>query len=427
MTIHECFYTATHIVDMIWVGRLGAASIAGVGVASMVVQLGTAAAQGLVTGARAMVARFVGAGDDRGANHVAKQAFIINAVFGVVMTAIGVRFAEQLLNLFGLEADVIAEGVAYMRIMFAGWVLTSLWLAAYGILQASGDTVTPMRITVFVRSVHVVLDPFLILGWWIFPRLDVVGAAIAHVIAQSLALSLALWVLFSGWTRLRLTLGGFRPDPNIIWRIVKIGIPAAVMTLQKSFGDLVLTWFMVPFGTLAVAAHSLAHRVEMFIHPPTVALARGAGVLMGQNLGAGQSGRAERSSWLAVGFIEGLMIVCSVAILLWAESIIRIFNSEPSLVHLASIFLRIAVAGYLVMGFTRILQQAISGAGDTMPPMLISLVIVWLVQFPLAFLLPRVTGLGVYGVRWAIVTHLVVGAVAYITYFRLGRWKRKRI
>ncbi|MFC2056669.1 MATE family efflux transporter [Chloroflexota bacterium] len=427
MTVHEFFYMSTHIVDMIWVGRLGAASIAGVGVSGTVVVLANMAGQGMVTGARAMIARFVGAGNDRDANHAARQALIINAALGALVTIIGVLFAEPILNLFGLEADVVAEGVAYMRIMSAGWMLTSLWMAAYGILQASGDTVTPMRITILARSVHVVLDPFLIFGWWLFPRLGVVGAATATIIAQSLALSLALWILFSGRTQLRLTLRGFLPDPNIIWRIVKIGIPASITNLQRAFGSLVLTWFMAPFGTLAVAVHSLTFRIEMFIQPVTLALARGTGVLMGQNLGAGQPGRAERSSWLAVGLVEGFIIVCSVAILLWAESIIRIFNSEPSLVHLASIFLRIAVAGYLVIGFIRILEQAISGAGDTMPPMLISLAMIWLVQLPLAFLLPRVTELGVYGVRWAIVAGTLVGAVAYITYFRLGRWKRKRI
>ncbi|MFC2071490.1 MATE family efflux transporter [Chloroflexota bacterium] len=427
MTVHEIFFTGSNIVDMIFVGRLGATSIAGVGVASMVARLVESAAQGLVIGARAMVARFVGAGDDRGANHVVRQALIISAVYGALVTIIGVLFVEPILNLFGLEADVIVEGVAYMRIIFAGWMFTSFWVAAYGIIQASGDTVTAMKITIFTRSVRMVLDPFLIFGWWLFPRLGVGGAATAHVISQSLAISLALWVLFRGRTRLRLTLRGFRLDTNIIGRIVKIGIPAAVMNLQRAFGNLVLTRFMVPFGTLAVAAHSLVHRAEMILHIPNITLGRGAGVLVGQNLGAGQPERAERSGWLAVSFVEAFMLIGSVAILLWAESIIRIFNSEPALVQLASIFLRIAAAGYLVLGFTSVLQQVISVAGDTIPPMLISLAMIWLVQLPLAFLLPRVTELGVYGVRWAIVAGLVVGAVACITYFRLGRWKRKKV
>lgn len=121
------------------------------------------------------------------------------------------------------------------------------------------------------------------------------------------------------------------------------------------------------------------------------------------------------------------MLICSAAILLWAESIVRIFTPDPSVIEITSVFLRIAVAGYLVLGFSTVLQHCISGAGDAVPSMLISLLMIWVIQLPLAFLLPQVTNLDVYGVRWAIVTGLVVGAVAYTIYFRLGRWKRKRV
>ena len=121
------------------------------------------------------------------------------------------------------------------------------------------------------------------------------------------------------------------------------------------------------------------------------------------------------------------MLIASVAILLWAEGIIRIFTTEPGLVELASVFLRIATAGFLVAGVVAVLQQSILGAGDTVPPMIVGLVTVWVVQLPLAFFLSRFTNLDVYGVRWAIVAGMVVGAVTYIIYFRLGRWKRKRV
>jgi len=427
MVISYGLYMVGQTVDMIWVGRLGTTPIAGVGIGGIVVMMVLTAKFGLVMGARAMVARFVGAGDAEGANHVAQQALVISAAYGVIMTAVGVFLAEPILGLFGLEADVIAEGATYMRVILAGWVAMSFWLMAFSIMQASGDVVTPMKISIYIRVVHVALCPFLVFGWWIFPRLGVGGAALSNVIYQVLGMLLGLWYLFSGRTRLRLTLRNFRLDPNMIWRIVKIGIPALVMGVQSNLGHLVLTWFMVPFGTFAIAAHSLVQRVEMILFLPSMGLGTGAGVLVGQNLGAGQPERAERSGWLAMGFVEGFMVASSVAILLWAENIIRIFSIEPGLVEIASIFLRIAVAGYVVVGFTAVLQNCISGAGDTVPPMLVSLVIIWLVQVPLAFYLPRVTDLGVYGVRWAIVAGMLVGTIAFIIYFRLGRWKRKMV
>ena len=414
-------------IDMIWVGKLGAATIAGVGVGGMAVMLVNSIMMGLIVGLRAIIARFVGAGDARGANHVARQAFAISTIFSIVMASIGIFFAEPILIMFGLEADVVAEGAIYMRIMFVGSVAMSFRMVAEGIMQSSGDTVTPMKIAIVFRFLHVVLCPFLVFGWWIFPRLGVSGAALTNVISQSLGVTLGLWVLFSGRTRLRLNLSNFRLDPNIIWRVVRIGIPASIMGMQRNLGHLVLMWFMVPFGTLAVAAHTLCQRIDMILVMIGIGLGNGAGVLVGQNLGARQPERAARSGWLAASVVEGFMVIGALAILLWAESIIRIFNTEPALVELASTFLRIAAVGYLMLGFGVTLSHCISGAGDTVPPMLATLLTIWVVQMPLAFLLPQVTDLGIYGVRWAMVVGMAVGAVAYTTYFRLGRWKSKKV
>ena len=427
MMVHESFYMVGSVVDMICVGRLGATSIAGVGVASIVFMLVLSVKMGLIMGVRAIVARLVGAGDDRSANHVAMQAFVISAVYGVVMTAIGVLFAEPLLNLFGLEPDVVAEGAVYMRIMFIGWVTMSFWISAYGIIQASGDTVTAMKISIFVRSIHVVLDPFLIFGWWIFPRLGVGGAALTNVVSQGLGLALGLWVLFSGRSRLQLTLRNFRLDPNIIWRMVKIGIPASITGMERTSANLVLVWFVVPFGTVAVAAHSLLQRIDTFLHMPSFGLGLASGVLAGQNLGAGQPERAEKTGWQAAGLATGVMLVGSVVIWFWAEYAVRIFNTEPALVEIAGTFLRIEIVSYLVFGFVIVLSQCLNGVGDTMIPMLVTLLSMWGIQVPLAYFLPKVPNLGVYGVRWAIVTAMVGRAVIYTTYFKLGRWKRKRV
>ncbi len=199
------------------------------------------------------------------------------------------------------------------------------------------------------------------------------------------------------------------------------------MSIQRSLGYLVLAWFMVPFGTFAVAGHSLIQRIDTLIFLPTWAIGSSAGVLVGQNLGARQPQRAERSAWLAVIVIIVVMFIVTIALLLWAEGIIGLFNQETGLMDMASTFLRIAAAGYLLMALTVVLQQVLSGAGDTMPAMFISLMMIWVVQVPLAYLLPQITDFGVYGVRWALVIGTVAGAFAYIVYFKMGRWKGKRI
>jgi putative MATE family efflux protein len=414
-------------IDMIWVGKLGAASIAGVGVAGMAVQLVTGLMMGISTGLRAMVARFVGAGENERANHVAKQAFVVSAAFAILITAVGIFLAEQIMSLFGLAPDVIAEGVSYIRIMFVGSSVMSFVIMVGGIMQASGDTVTPMRITVGTRLLHITLCPFLIFGWWIFPRMGVSGAALTNVISQGLGLVLMLWILYSGRTRLKLTLSGFRFDFNIIWRMVKIGIPASLTMLQYQFGTVVLLGLIAPFGTAAVAAHTVVQRAEMFIMMPSSGLGMAAGVLAGQNLGAGQAARAEKSGWLAAGLVTGVTCIGAAVILLWPKSIVGIFSSDPDVVAMGSTFLKIAIIGYFMIGVASVLFNCLTHVGDTVPPMVFVLVAVWLVELPLAFFLPEVTGLGVYAIRWAIVAHTVVLASAMIIYFQHGRWKRKKI
>ncbi len=414
-------------VDMIWVGRLGAADIAAVGVAGIAVMLVQAALMGLFMGLRAMVARFIGAGDEDNANRVAQQALVVGAVSSIILAIIGIFFAEGILTLVGVAPDVISLGAAYLRIQFIGMVAMSFRMMTDGTMQASGDAMTPMKIAFAFRFLHVALSPFFIFGWWLFPRLGVSGAALTNVISQSLGTGLGFWILMTGRSRLRLSFRRFRLDPGIIWRMIRVGLPASVMGMQMNLGQFILMSVIAPFGTLAVAAHSLNQRIEMFLFMPAWGLGMAAGVLVGQNLGAQQPARAERSGWLAAAIVEGFIVICSTAILIWAEAFVHIFSSNPGVVSIGATFLRIATAGYIVMGLTAVLQQCISGSGDTIPPMLVSIATMWLIQLPLAYFLSHFTSLQVYGVRWAIVGGTVINTIAYTIYFRLGRWKRKMV
>jgi putative MATE family efflux protein len=427
MVLMETLFVVSQVADMVWVGRLGPAAIAGVGIANIVVMLVMSMDFGLIIGVRAMVARYVGAGDMPGANHVAAQALILSVTWGAMMMTIGIVMAEPVMGLFGLDQDVVNEGMSYLRVMFAGWIAMDMLVMGLYIVQSAGDTIRPLMIEASLRVIHVTLCPFLVLGLWVFPKMGVSGAALSNIISQVLGTFLILWLLLGGKTRLHLSRKDFRLDLNVIWRMLKIGVPALVMQFQRSFGNFVLTWLIAPFGTLAIAAHSLATRIEMFVVLPGMGFGQGAGVLVGQNLGAGQPERAEKSAWMALGILEAVMLVFSGAILLWAENIIGIFTTDPSLIEIGATFIRIASAAFAIIGFVSVLQSCIAGAGDTVPNMLISIFMIWVIQMPLAFILPKITDLGVLGVRWAIVGGTATGVIAYIIYFKLGRWKLKKV
>ncbi len=427
MLIMEGLFASSQIVDMIWIGKLGPAAIAGVGVANIVVMLVMTMDIGLVIGVQAMVARHVGAKDMGAANHIAGHGFILCVLWGSFLTGAGVIFAEPIMAVFRVEPEIMAEGATYLRTIFAGWIPLEILVMSLYVVQSSGDTLTPMKIELFIRSVHVSLCPFLVLGLWVFPRLGVTGAAMSNVISQMIGAVIGLWILFGGHTRLRLSVSGFRFDPRTIVRILKIGVPALVAILQRPLGDMILIWLIVPFGTLAVAAHSLVGRVDMLIFMPGIALGAGAGVLVGQNLGAGRVERAQSSAWLAVWFVQVFLMICSAALLLWAEQIMGVFTKEAELIRLGSLFLRIATGGYLVLAFVLVLQSCIAGSGDTVPNMIVSVAAVWVIQLPLAYILSHVTELGVLGVRWAVVAGTFAAAVIFLVYFSLGRWKVKKI
>ncbi len=427
MVVMESLWVVSQLFDLIWVGRIGSNSIAGMGVANIILMLVWAVDMGLVAGARAMIARYTGAGDIAGANRVAGQALVLGVFWGLIVTALGMTVGKTMLGFFGTDADVIAEGTAYLGITFAGWVFMELMTVGLYSAQASGDTVNPMKIEAVVRVVHIAICPFFVLGLWFFPEMGVRGAALSNVVSQALGGVLILLLLFKGRTRLRLTMNDFRISPNIIWRILKIGIPSFVMTLQSGIGGMLLMKLIVPFGSLAVAAQSLASRLEMFIFVPGMALGTGAGVLVGQNLGAGQPEKAQKSAWTAVGFVQVFMVICAVIILVFSRTVIGFFTIEPDLIQIGSTFLRIATVSYLFMAFSSVLQSAIAGAGDTLPNMIISLATVWLIQLPLAYFLPDITGLGIYGIRWAMVISTFTGAMAYTTWFIIGKWKTRQV
>ena len=393
----------------------------------MLVQLLDSLKMGLDMGTRAMIARLVGTGDSRGANHVALQGYVITIGFAAIVGTLGVILAGPILRMMGLTPEVVAQGAPYLRIQFVGILTMGLVRQNEGTMQASGDTLNPMRVAIIYRVFHIALSPFLIFGWWVFPRLETSGAAYTGIISACLGAALGLWFLLSGRTRLRLRFREFHPDASVIWRIVKIGLPASVTGMQRQFGQVILTWFVVPFGTVAVAAHSLVQRIDQFINIGGQGFGQASGVLAAQNLGAGQPGRAEESGWLGATLCTAVMVAATPVLWFWGRDIIRVFNNEPALVEVSYAFIRIQLVSYLVFGYAIALQQCLNILGDTVPAMSVVLLSIFGVQVPLAFLLSQHTGLGVYGTRWALVIGSVVMVGGYALYFRMGRWKRKRL
>ena len=414
-------------IDVVWVGKLGSAAVAGVGVAGIVIMAIMSAMMGMVTGMRALIARSIGADNLTEANNIAIQSIVVSGIISSTIALAGFFLSTPLLSLMGLEPEVVKQGAAYLRMVFISAIPMMLRFMCEGSMQSAGDSFRPMTITAVYRAIHIALCPFFIFGWWIFPELGVTGAAVTNLISQSIGLAISVWILTTNRTRLNMSFKGFKIDWGTIWRILRIGIPSSIMGVQMSLGNFILIKLISPFGTSAVAAHTIWQRIDMLLMMTVMGIGMGAGILAGQNLGAGKPERAVKSAWTAALMGEGFLLISGIFILFGAESVVRLFNSEPALVETGATFLRIAASSYLIISFYLVFQYCISGSGDTLPPMIFSIIGTWLIQLPLAYFLPKITDWGVYGVRWAMVITAILLTICFILYFLSGRWKRKAV
>jgi putative MATE family efflux protein len=378
---------------------------------------------GLDMAMRAMVARAVGAGDLARANHVALQAFTLSGAFSVTMALIGVFFTVPLMKLVGVPDSVILAGAEYMRIQFIGSGTNAFRMMTGAALQASGDTLTPMRAATVARVLHLALSPGLIFGWWILPEMGLVGAAVGNIVAQGIASVLNFRALFTGTSRLHLTLSDYRPDPAVLWQLVRTGTPASITSAERSIAQLLLTSLVSPFGPTTLAAFALTRRIENLVMMGARGLGQGAGVLVGQNLGAGKPERARKTVAWALLFVFGMNLAVVIVLAAMPEPFIRLFNADEELLGTAVKWLQIASLGYLFLGIGQVFQQSYNTAGDTMVPMVVTLVSIWGVQQPLAAVLPGM-GLGAYGIAWAVVIAVLVRLLIYAPYYFTDRWLR---
>ncbi|MBN1808457.1 MAG: MATE family efflux transporter [Planctomycetes bacterium] len=419
--------TTFELVDMAFVGRLGKSALAAVGMSALILMLLNTVFMGIATAATALVARAVGAGDSDRANHVAAQSITLTLALSILLSIAGFWLAPLLLELLGAKQDVVLLGTGYMHLRFMGlFAMLSLFIGA-GILRGAGDVITPLIVSAVGAVLNIFLDAALIFGLWGLPRLEVNGAALATVLSQVAVFAIGMKLLTGGHLRVRVAAAEMKPDPATIGLLVRIGIPNSVGMSLRFLMNLVLTRIVAKFGTGAVAAFTIGGRLQSLGFMPTFAVAQTAATLVGQNLGAKKEDRAQRGALLCTAAAVAIMFTASVLGFAFAPYVVRLFNSDPEVLSIGSTMIRIAAIGYPFAAISIVLNRSISGAGDTVPPMIFNLLILWVLQVPLAVWLAGMERFGVTGVWWAGAATSIVSAAAATTYFFLGRWKRLKI
>lgn len=427
MIVSNVLQTLFNVVDMIFVGKLGTSAIAAVSMSGIIMMLIITVTIGLSIGTTAMVARFTGAGEMKQANNIAMQALILGGIIYIFLAIVGILFTEPLLKLLGAEPKVVELGTAYLKIMFAGSITILLLFLVSAILRGAGDALTPMKILVFSTLLNIILDPLLIFGIGIFPRLEVRGAAYATVLARGIGMVIGLWILFQGHSRVHLNLRKVKLDPNVMWRIIKIAIPGFLRPALRNISGLIVMSIVALYGTYAIAAFGICIRINMIAMMPGFGLGMAAATLVGQNLGAQQPERAGRSAWMVLGFYEIIMLVAGTLFFIFAKELIQIFNTNTEVVRMGMTFIRIVTLSYVFLASSIILGSAMSGAGDTVSPAVITGIAQLGIRVFLALLLTKICFLDTLGIWLAITISIVAEGILTATWFGVGKWKSKII
>jgi len=415
------------IVDVFWVTRLGANSVATVGLTESMLTLIFSVALGVSMSTTAMVARRIGEKDTRGASTAAVQAILLGIALAVSMGIPGIWLAPRLLEWMGAPADLIAIGHRYTAIVLGGSISVMLIFLNNAIFRGAGDASIAMRVLWLSNLINLALDPCLIFGLGPFPALGVTGAAVSTLTGRTCGVLYQFWILSRGHSRIRIRREDVMIVPRVIGSLIRVSTTGVLQFAIQHTSWILLVRIISSFGSGAVAGYTVGIRVFIFVILPSWGLSGAAATMVGQNLGAKKPRRAERAVYLTGGYNMLFLGMVAAAFIGIPEMIVRLFTTDPAVAPYAVDCLRVVAYGNLAYAFGMVLVQAFNGAGDTVTPTIINLIGFWMLEIPLAWALAYRASMGVRGVFAAIpISELVITLMGLAMFLR-GSWKRRKI
>ncbi|ANM32167.1 multidrug transporter MatE [Acidobacteria bacterium Mor1] len=427
MVIEMTMESVFAVFDVFFVARLGADAVAAVGLTEAVLTLIYAVAIGLAMATTAMVARRIGEQDNEGAVRAATQAIALGIMLSAAVGIPAAIFGDEILRLMDAEESTIAIGSGYTSILLGTNAVIFLLFLNNAIFRGAGDPVIAMRSLMLANGINIVLDPCLIFGLGPFPEMGVTGAAVATTIGRGTGVLYQFWALRQGSARVRLIGPAFRLHLQTMLRLVRVSLGGIGQFLIATASWVVLMKIMARFGAEALAGYTIAIRIIIFVLMPSWGFSNAAATLVGQNLGAKQPERAEKSVWLTGAYNMGFLALVTVIFVIFAPQLVGIFTDDPAIQTVGAEALRVISYGYVFYAWGMVVVQAFNGAGDTMTPTWINLFTFWTFQIPLAWFLATRAGFESAGVFWAVVLAESVLTVVSILVFRRGAWKLRTV
>lgn len=411
------------VVDVFFVGRLGVDAIATVGLTESLIMILYAISVGLSMGVTAMVSRRIGEKKRSDAADSAYQAILVATVVAIIFGTLGFIYASDLLKLMGASPSLIRTGYGYTQVLIGGNFTIMLLFVLNAVFRGAGDAAIAMRVLWLSNGLNLVLDPLFIFGIGPFEGMGVQGAAIATTLGRGTGVLYQLYILFRGKGIIQLLKKNLIFQAAVMKRLIKVSLGGMGQFLIGTASWILLVRIISVFGSEAVAGYTISFRIIIFTILPSWGIANAAATLVGQNLGAGQPDRAEKSVWKCAYYNMLFLVFIAILFFIMAEQFVTIFNDDPIVVGHGVIALRYICTGYIFFAYGMVVSQAFNGAGDTRTPTIINFLSYWLLQIPLAYILSMQSPLEIKGVYVAILVSELVLAILAILIFRKGKWK----
>lgn len=428
ITAANVLQAAYQVIDAFWVGRLGGSAVAAVSVSTPIMFLSIGLGAGLAIAGSTLIAQYFGARNQHMVDHVAAQTLLMIVVASLLLGGIGYAATPALLTLMGVAPDVRAGGIGFMRMSFVGLVFNFFFFMFQALMRGVGEAKLPVYIVLGTVLLNFAFDPLFIFGWGPVPPMGVMGAAAATVGTQSLAAVIGLVVLLRGRYSIHLVWRDFVPDVPYIARAFRLGFPASVEQSARALGITVLTFLVASFGTQTVAAYGVGSTVLQVVLIPAMGLAIAVSALVGQNIGARNVERAARIARLGTWMGFGILTALGALVFVFAPYVVAFFvRGDPGVVVEGADYLRIMALSWGFVGAQFSLAAVLRAAGNMIMAMLLTLTSVWVLQFPLAYVLSEKTALHERGIWWAFPVANVVMALVTVAVYARGDWKRTRL
>lgn len=415
------------IVDIYYIGTLGASAVATVGLTETYLYLLYSLAIGLSMSVTAIVARRIGEKNHAEANKATVQAVILGIIISIPFSIGGIFFAKDLLILMGADAWSIENGYKYTQWMLGTNAVIVLLFVINGVFRGAGDAAIAMKILFLANGINIILDPILIFGWGIIPAMGIEGAGIATAIGRGVGVIGQLIVLFRGNKQIRLNIKNFIWNSKMMLSIVRTSLGGVGQNIVSMTSWIFLMRILSEIGSEAVAGSTIALRILMFTLMPAWGLSNAASTLVGQNLGADSPERAESSVWKIGSYNMIFLGIVSLFYFFFNEELMKIFTADTNVIAIGAEWLQILSFSFIVYGWWMVSVQAFNGAGDTRTPTYINIVFFWLIQIPLSYTLAVHFNWEHSGIFWGVFISETTVGLFTLWLFSRGKWKKVKV